>query len=415
MQFRPNKIVRGTAALALTSTLLLSVGYAHQTRCRRIDSRLYIVTGGDTNVETLWDNTLIPDFSKAFPQYNITYTNILHGTNMQELIVDNLTAAKQAGKKSVPYDLFEDTPLNYQYPVGSTYKDYFQPLNPTNVPNASKIDPAVLAQASGYGIPYRSSAVVLAYNSQKVKTPPKTYSDLISWIQANPGKFTYSNPNDGGSGDAFVVGAIRSVMDPATYMKLNTTPYSTANETDWPKAWALLKSLNPDIFQHGFYPNGNTPVLNLLARGTITMATAWSDQGTAALQSGLLPKYVKLVQISPPFPGGDTFVSVPKLAQDPAGARAFINFILTPPEQAKIATAIAGFPSIKIQYMPPAILKLYGTNATGDDTYIPSGGQYYLDTQTQWTNNGHRPARTRSGPVRLNTLSSPPAGGCRAP
>ncbi len=302
MRIRTGLALRGTAAVAVSAALMLSSGLvpAHQTRAAA-SIPLYIVTGGDSNVETLWDNTLIPDFSKAYPQYNITYTNILHGNNMQELVVDNLTAAKAAGKKSVPYDLFEDSPLNYQYPVGTTFKDYFQPLNPTNVPNASKIDPAVLAQASGYGIPYRGSAVVLAYNSQKVKNPPKTYSDLIAWIQANPGKFTYCNPADGGSGESFVVGAIRSVMDPATYAELSTQPYSAANEADWPKAWALLKSIGGDLFQHGFYPNGNTPVLNLLARGTLTMATVWSDQGTAALQAGLLPKYIKLVQIAPPF------------------------------------------------------------------------------------------------------------------
>ncbi len=154
MQFRHNRFVRGTAALAVTSTLLLSAGYAHQTRAAA-SIPLYIVTGGDTNVESLFRDTLIPDFQKAYPQYSVTYTNILHGTNMQVLVVNNLTAAQATHQKSVPYDVFEDTPLNYQYPVGTTYKDYFQPLNPTNVPNASKIDPAVLAPAAGYGIPYR--------------------------------------------------------------------------------------------------------------------------------------------------------------------------------------------------------------------------------------------------------------------
>jgi putative spermidine/putrescine transport system substrate-binding protein len=389
MQFRPNLIVRGTAALALTSTLVLSAGYS---RLVHADSTkpLYIVTGGDTNVESLFRDVLIPDFQKAYPQYSVTYTNILHGTNMQGLIVDNLTAAKSAGRKSVDYDVFEDSPLNYQYPVGSTYKDYFQPLNPKNVPNAAKVDPAFLAPAAGYGIPYRGSAVVLAYNSQKVKTPPKTYSDLIAWIQANPGKFTYCDPSDGGSGSAFVVGAIRSVMDPADYQKLVTTPYTAATaakaEKDWPKAWALLKSIDGDLFQHGFHPNGNLPVLNLLARGTITVATVWSDQSIAALEAKQLPSYIKLLQLDPPFPGSDTYLSVPKLAQNPAGAKAFISYTLTPAEQTKVATAIAGFPSIKVSYMPPSIIKTFGTIATGYDTYWP-GGPYSLDLQKQWTKN----------------------------
>jgi putative spermidine/putrescine transport system substrate-binding protein len=390
MHSRSNLIIRSVGALALTSTMLLSAGYSHTARAATTTTDLYIVTGGDTNVEALFRDTYIPDFEKAYPQYAVTYTNILHGTNFQGLVVNNLVAAKATHQKNVPYDIFEDSPLNYAYPVGSTYKDYFQPVNVKNVPNATKIDSAVLGLAAGYGIPYRSSAVVLAYNSQKVKTPPKTFADLIAWIQANPGKFTYCDPNFGGSGDSFVIAAIRSVMDPVLYAKLNTMPYNAANaaivEKDWPKAWALLKSIDGDMFQNGFHPTGNLPVLNLLARGTINVATVWSDQSLDALSKGLLPKYIKLIQISPPFPGGDTFLSVPKLAQNPAAARAFINFTLTPAEQAKMAIAISGFPSIKIQYMPPAIIKALGAIANGYDTSWP-GGQYQLDDEKLWTKN----------------------------
>ncbi len=388
MQFRPNLIIRGTAALALTSTLLLSAGYSHLARAAAANPKpLYIVTGGDTNVESLFRDVYIPDFQKAYPQYAVTYTNVLHGTNLQGLVINNLTAAKSTHQMNVPYDIFEDSPLNYSYPVGSTYKDYFQPLNAKNVPNAGKVDSAVLAQAGGYGVPYRGSSVVLAYNSQKVKTPPKTYSDLIAWIQANPGKFTYCDPNQGGSGALFVAGAIRSVMDPVTYSKLSTTAYSKANEVDWPKAWALLKSIDGDMFQHGFHPAGNLPVLNLLARGTITVATVWSDQSLDALSKGLLPKYIKLTEIAPPLPGSDTFLSVPKLAQNPAAARAFINFVLTPAEQTKMVVALSGFPAIKIQYMSGSVVKTIGAIDTGYDTNFVPGGLYYKDMQQLWTKN----------------------------
>jgi putative spermidine/putrescine transport system substrate-binding protein len=388
MHARSNLIIRSTAALALTSTLLLSaVGYAPTARAATATTDIYIVTGGDTNVEALFRDVYIPDFQKAYPQYNVNFTNILHGTNMQGLVVNNLAAAKATHQKNVPYDIFEDSPLNYQYPVGSTYKDYFQALNPTSVPNAKKVDPAVLAQAAGYGIPYRGSSVVLAYNSQKVKNPPKTFSDLIAWIQANPGKFTYCDPNDGGSGALFVAGAIRSVMDPATYAKLSTTAYTKANEVDWPKAWALLKSIDGDMFQHGFHPTGNTPVLNLLARGTITVATVWSDQSLDALSKGLLPKSIKLAEIDPPLPGSDTFLSVPKLAQNTAGARAFINFVLSPDEQAKMVVALSGFPAIQVKYMPASIIKTIGAIDTGYDTNFIPGGLYYKDMQQLWTRN----------------------------
>src|SRR5437879_3356576 len=127
MYSRSNLIVRSVGALALTSTMLLSAGYSHMARAAST-SAVYIVTLGDTNVEALFRDTFIVDFAKAYPQYSVTYTNILHGTNSQGLVVDNLTAAMATHRKNVPYDVFEDTPLNYTYPVGSTFKNYFQPL-----------------------------------------------------------------------------------------------------------------------------------------------------------------------------------------------------------------------------------------------------------------------------------------------
>ena len=106
-------------------------------------------------------------------------------------------------------------------------------------------------------------------------------------------------------------------------------------------------------------------MLNLLGRGTIQMATVWSDQGLQALDQGTLPPTVKLAQISPAFPGGPSFMSVPSMAQNKAGALAVLNFTLLPAEQAKIATAIEGFPGIRFSYMPAKVIKHFGSLASG--------------------------------------------------
>ncbi len=378
-QFSP--IWRCAVAIAVCLSLVLSsaLNSVHHALAK---STIYVVTVGDTNIEDLFRNVFIKDFTNAFPQYDVNYTNILHGLNSQGLVVNKLVAARNAGQSSVNYDIFEDTPTAYQFPTGTTYKDFFMPLSSKDVPNAAKIDPLVEGQASGYGVAYRASAVTLAYNSQQISTPPKTFNDLIAWIKANPGKFTYCRPDEGGTGNFFVASAIRSVMDPKLLLK----PWSKAAEASWPKAWALLKSIEPDLFQGGFHPAGNLPVLNLLAKGSITMATAWSDQGLAQQDKGLLPKYIHFTQIDPPLAGGPTFLSVPKLAQNPAGAKAFINFILQPVEQGKIATAIEGFPAIEFKYVPAAVVKHFdGTaKAYGYWPGIPTGSQWWIDLVKGW-------------------------------
>lgn len=379
-QFRP--LLRGAAAIAVTAGLTLSSGFTLARHAgAAAPSTVYFTSLGDVNLVDLYRNTIIPDFQKAYPQYTVHFTSILHGVGAPALIVNNITAAMKAGAKNIKYDVWEDDATGYAYPAGKTVKDYFAPLSVANLPNGAKVPPIVWAQGQGYGAAIRASAVTLAYNSQQVPNPPKTFGELLTWIKAHPGKFTYCKPDQGGTGDYFVVAAIRSVMDTSLLIK----PYSKASEAAWPKAWALLKSIEPDLYQNGYHPDGNIPVLNLLAKGTIWMGTAWSDQGLNYLDKGLLPSYVKLTQINPPFAGGPAFISIPKLAQNPMGAKALINFMLSVPEQGKIATAIEGFPAIDFKYVPASVVHHFGPLATGY-AFWP-GGQWDTDLVTGWKTN----------------------------
>ncbi|MCK5008800.1 MAG: ABC transporter substrate-binding protein, partial [Spirochaetales bacterium] len=43
----------------------------------------------------------------------------------------------------------------------------------------------------GYESPYGSAQVVMVYDSARVPEPPRKIEDLLDWIRANPGKFTY--------------------------------------------------------------------------------------------------------------------------------------------------------------------------------------------------------------------------------
>ncbi len=51
--------------------------------------------------------------------------------------------------------------------------------------------------------PWGSAQVVMMYDSQKTPLPPQSIPDLITWIKANPGRFTYPAPPDF-TGSAFV-------------------------------------------------------------------------------------------------------------------------------------------------------------------------------------------------------------------
>ena len=162
----------------------------------------------------------------------------------------------------------------------------WQKLDATVIPNAKDVLQGL--QTSDYSMPYRGSQVLLAYDSSQVKDSevPHTFADLITWIKAHPGQFVYCRPDKGGSGGNFVVRAIYEVTgkDPSIFKPGEPDPALVAQ---FPKAWALLRSIHPDIYDKGAYPSGNTQVLTLLGNGSVSMATVWSDQALQALASGV--------------------------------------------------------------------------------------------------------------------------------
>ena len=78
-------------------------------------------------------------------------------------------------------------------------------------------------------------------------------------------------------------------------------------------------------------------------------------------------------------------MAIPKLAQNPVGAKALLNFILSVPEQAKIATAIEGFPAIDFKYVPASVVEHFGPLAKNYG-FFPNG-QWQTDLVTQWKAN----------------------------
>jgi len=50
------------------------------------------------------------------------------------------------------------------------------------------------------------SQIAFAYNPDLVKTPPKSYAELIEWVKKNPKQFGYNGVKGGMSGVGFVMG-----------------------------------------------------------------------------------------------------------------------------------------------------------------------------------------------------------------
>lgn len=155
------------------------------------------------------------------------------------------------------------------------YSDKFPGLKVNYQPNAAKMQE--LAKDHGMVITFMPSGPLVEYNPEKVKTPPTTPQELLSWCKANPNRLIYARPANSGPGRTFLMGLpyLLGDKDPSDPMK------------GWDKTWAYLKELNSCI---EYYPTGTGALMKELGEGSRDMTltvTGW-DINPRAL--GIVPK-----------------------------------------------------------------------------------------------------------------------------
>jgi putative spermidine/putrescine transport system substrate-binding protein len=337
------------------------------------DINLYV--GGDVNIRDLWQKQLLPAYKQVKPNVNFTLVFDEHALQ-EQAVFDKLAAAKQANAVS-GVDLWEATGRLAQ----GGQAGLIQKVTAKEIPNLDKVPKDTLDRFAGFGIPYRASSVILAYNSDEVKDPPKTLDDLIAWVKNNDGKFTYNPPDKGGSGGNFTT-RVLSLGIPQDQLSFFQTQYDETKESLWEKGWQALKDLHPHIFNNGFYPAGNIPVLQTLGKGSISMAPVWSDQSLSYLAQKLLPPEVKLLQIDPPFAGSAAYLGIPSDSKNKDVLYEFLNWLLTPEPQSVIVNQINGYPGLDWKYMPDDVQKKYADVAKAYS--FEFSPQFNNDRNKQW-------------------------------
>lgn len=344
---------------------------------------IYIYTNSDTNISDWWTNTIKPGFEALHPEYEVVLTIVRGVGGGNDDIANRALAALQSGDDP-QVDYFETMGVEAQ--PDWLDNDLFLEITEDNVPNIASVVAATnrLPQE----IPYRGSQVLLAYNSEMVAEDdvPKTYADLIQWIKDHPGQFVYNRPDKGGSGQAMVTRAIFEVtgQDPSLFVP---GEFQEDLVNQFPDAWALLGSVHEDIYESGSYPAGNTPVLELLANGSVSMITAWSDQALQALHLGSLPETIKLAQLTDlPFTGGYAYSAIPSNSTNLEGATALADYVLSPEIQASVIEQIGGFPAVSWDSLP-AELQTQFQDVITDVVPTWPGGDYGAAMVEGWYNN----------------------------
>ena len=339
-----------------------------------------LLISADTNVQTLWNTVLIPAFEKEYPGYKVNVTFDRNGLRDAQTFA-KIVAAKET-RRDPGVDLVDGGIAVRLSQGGLLYRP-----SPTLMPNIKEVSKKVLAKAVGT-IPYRASTVLLAYNSKNVTKVPKTLDEVLAWIKANPGKFSYNVPSGGGSGYSFVQTVVDMNLTPEE-RDLMTTAANKDIQAKWAKGLETLKDLNKYTYgKNGTYPANNAATLNLLSTGEIDMGTVWSDQFASAKAAGTMPAHIKVTAIrSPSLTGGPATLGIPINGSNRTGARLLANFVLSPAMQnAIMASSMKGIPVVNGKKLDQTLYENFKDVDVADmrSPYFPANSD---DLKSAWSLN----------------------------
>ena len=300
-------------------------------------------TGSD-NVRAVYES-LVEDFnnnSEYAGQYEVELQFMLNGTGTQTL-TDMLAAASKAGQTNTDYDIVDLGGDDLSKIVSQIGEESFVKLDDSKIPNSEKVE-AESTVAADYVQPYRGTTVVLAYDSEKVETPPTTWDELVEWMKANPGRFAYNTPGTGGAGDSFVRTAVYNFMDEEAI-----TSDDTKWEADWDEGFQYLADLHQYMYTSGgsiVYPNKNQGTLDLLNQGEIDMCPNWADMVLSQRAAGTLKDTIKIAQIDPALTGSLQSLAIPTFGSNEDGAYAFMDYMVSDAAQEIMVKQMAAIPLI---------------------------------------------------------------------
>lgn len=204
------------------------------------------------------------------------------------------------------------------------------------IPNAANFDFRNGAINSDKGVltegmefPFHIAQSVFIYDTAKVPQPPKTLTEFVAWIKANPGKFVYADPTKDFTGSAFIRhffhhDDLLEDFDEAKYLA-KATPI-----------WKLLNEIEPFLYQQKagtpYYPaSHNDDIRPLVGNGTVLMDFSLDiGEATARMADTLTNPWPKTMQAYTLDSGSisDTnFLAIPVNAANKEAALVAVNYL----------------------------------------------------------------------------------------
>ena len=326
---------------------LVAIGLTQFSSFANADTTLNVVSAGNQNMVDYVKSYLAPKFEAMHPGVKVKVVGTGPGDAGSHKIMEKLSAQNSSGLTA--WDI--DVAVVHQKIGGELVKEgllskYRSELSTGALATRDSAKNALGVNVDGYVMPMFHSQTAIAYNSDFVTNPPKSYDELVSWTQKYPKAFGYNGIKNGMSGVSFVTGWIYAYGSNAD--KLSKGPYQKELAASWDSAFASLKAFNKNIT---FTP-GNAGTLDMLNRGEIFMGPVWVDMFYSWKEQGKVPPSLKLSLIAPGMPGQPMYYVTPTKASHPKLAREFIELATSPEIQAEgIVKRFNWYPGIDAEHV----------------------------------------------------------------
>lgn len=288
----------------------------------------FYMWGGSAAINSWIDNTVAPALEE-------TYDLKLKRVPMDaSVFVNQLLAEKAAGKDKGSIDLVWINGENFRRSrdEGLLYGSFAERL-----PHYALVDPESVAYdfgtpVEGWEVPYGRAQFVLEYDSARTPDPPRSFRELLSWAEKNPGRFTYPQPPDF-TGSAFLRQALYAAGGGVENF---TAPFD--RDLFKQKAsplWAYLNRLKPYLWERGeTYPADKARLDGLFEQGEVDFNMTYTQaEASGRIADGRYPDTVRTLVFEEGSISNTHFTSIPWNAPNVPGAMVLANYLLSPEAQ----------------------------------------------------------------------------------
>ena len=186
----------------------------------------------------------------------------------------------------------------------------------------------------GLESPWGAAKLVFFHDDARTTSDslPDSAQDLLSWIKAHPGRFSYPQPPDF-TGSSFLK---QIFVELARDRKTLAQPVDESRfAEDTAPLFAYLDEMHPHLWRKGkAFPRNYPDMKQKLADGELDIIFAFNPaEASAGIAAGELPDTVRSFVFSKGTLGNTHFLAIPYNASAKAGALVFADFLLSPEAQ----------------------------------------------------------------------------------